>query len=228
MGVRLANEVKDYIRDNCPHETLGRLSFLGHSLGGLKIRAALPYLSEFRDKMYTFVSFSSPHLGLLYNSSSLIDAGTLPAYLGIWFLNKMKNSLCLKQLSMTDADSLQETVLYKLSEFEGLHWFKHLFLFGSRQDSYSPYESSRMEICRNAYSDKKYSMGERRNGNKYINMARNLLAGIQHQRLHRLDVSFCIQQRNLDSFIGRTAHIMFLECQPLIKTIVFSYDYILS
>ena len=78
MGIRLANEVKDYIRDNCPHETLGRLSFLGHSLGGLKIRAALPYLCEFKDKMCTFMSFSSPHLGLLYNSSSLIDAGTLP------------------------------------------------------------------------------------------------------------------------------------------------------
>ncbi len=59
-------------------------------------------------------------------------------------------------------------------------------------------------------------------------MVRNLMAGIEHQRLHRLDVSFCIQQRNLDSFIGRTAHIMFLECQPLIKTIVFSYDNILS
>jgi len=54
------------------------------------------------------------------------------------------------------------------------------------------------------------------------------MAGIQHQQLHRLDVSFSIQQRNLDSFIGRTAHIMFLECQPLIKTIVFSYDYIFS
>ncbi len=51
----------------------------------------------------------------------------------------MKNSLCLKQLSMGDSENLQDTVLYKLSEFEGLRWFKHLFLFGSRQDSYSPY-----------------------------------------------------------------------------------------
>lgn len=29
--------------------------------------------------------------------------------------------------------------------------------------------------------------------------------------------------RNLDSFIGRTAHIQFLECQPLMKMIVFKY-----
>jgi hypothetical protein len=29
--------------------------------------------------------------------------------------------------------------------------------------------------------------------------------------------------RNLDSFIGRTAHIQFLECQPLMKMIVSRY-----
>lgn len=75
MGKRLSDEVKDYISEHCQHNTLGRLSFFGHSLGGLKIRAALPHLEEFADKMHTFVSFSSPHLGLLYNSSSLIDAG---------------------------------------------------------------------------------------------------------------------------------------------------------
>lgn len=27
--------------------------------------------------MYTFISFSSPHLGFMYNTSSLIDAGTV-------------------------------------------------------------------------------------------------------------------------------------------------------
>ncbi len=29
--------------------------------------------------------------------------------------------------------------------------------------------------------------------------------------------------RNLDSFIGRTAHIQFLESQPLMKMIVYRY-----
>jgi hypothetical protein len=45
---------------------------------------------------------------------------------------------------MEDADNLSDTAIYKLSEFEGLKWFKHMYLFGSRQDAYSPYESSRM------------------------------------------------------------------------------------
>lgn len=166
--------------------------------------------------MYTYISFSSPHLGLLYNTSSLIDAG-------IWFLNKMKNSLCLKQLSLEDAEHLKDTALYKLSEMPGLKWFKHVMLFGSKQDSYSPFESSRMEVCRGASLDKKYRMCYFRNGQVYTAMAKRLLSDIEPSRLHRMDVSFCIQQRNLDSFIGRTAHILFLECQPLIKSIIFNF-----
>ena len=47
LGIRLANEVAAYIRENCPGDTMGRISFIGHSLGGLIIRAALVYLEEY-------------------------------------------------------------------------------------------------------------------------------------------------------------------------------------
>jgi pimeloyl-ACP methyl ester carboxylesterase len=47
MGQRLANEVKGYINEWVPEKGLGRLSFVGHSMGGLIIRAALPYLEEY-------------------------------------------------------------------------------------------------------------------------------------------------------------------------------------
>jgi poly(3-hydroxyalkanoate) synthetase len=48
MGERLANEVKQYIQSFCPVGCLGKISFIGHSLGGIIIRAALPHLeSEF-------------------------------------------------------------------------------------------------------------------------------------------------------------------------------------
>lgn len=52
-----------------------RLSFIGHSLGGLIIRSALPYLEEFKDKMHLFMTLSSPHLGYMYHQSKLVDAG---------------------------------------------------------------------------------------------------------------------------------------------------------
>ena len=49
MGKNLANEVKKYITDWCYSKDsslllLHRLTFIGHSLGGLITRAALPYL----------------------------------------------------------------------------------------------------------------------------------------------------------------------------------------
>lgn len=116
MGVRLANEVKSYIQQFCPLTCLARISFIGHSLGGLIIRAALPHLEEYKDKFYTYISLSSPHLGYMFHSNTLFNAG-------MWFLKKWKNSQSLTQMSMTDASEIEETCLYKLSTFEGLNWF---------------------------------------------------------------------------------------------------------
>jgi len=42
------------------------MSFLTHSLGGLIVRAALPYLEEHADKMYNFITLSTPHLGYMF------------------------------------------------------------------------------------------------------------------------------------------------------------------
>lgn len=44
MGHRLSEEIRKYIRDWCPNGVCNRISFIGHSLGGLIIRASLIYL----------------------------------------------------------------------------------------------------------------------------------------------------------------------------------------
>lgn len=44
MGKRLAEEVKNKLNDIQLLKTVARISFIGHSLGGIIIRAALPYL----------------------------------------------------------------------------------------------------------------------------------------------------------------------------------------
>jgi len=88
-----------------------RISFIGHSLGGLIIRAALPHLKDFSNKFHFYISLSSPHLGFLYTPSKLIDAG-------LWFLKKWKNSKCLYQFSLSDNKNITDTFLYKLSETE--------------------------------------------------------------------------------------------------------------
>ena len=41
--------------------------------------------------------------------------------------------------------------------------------------------------------------------------------------MYRLDVNFNIEENNLDSMIGRTAHILFLENEDLMKMIVSRY-----
>ena len=78
MGINLAKEVKGFIKE-CG--LVSRISFIGHSLGGLIIRACLPELEKLQKKMWAFVTLSSPHLGYLYNNSKIINTG-------LWILNK--------------------------------------------------------------------------------------------------------------------------------------------
>ncbi len=73
MGIRLSSEVNSYINQYCPGSSLGKISFIAHSLGGLIVRAALPYLEEHQDKMYNYFSLSSAHLGYMYNSSKIVN-----------------------------------------------------------------------------------------------------------------------------------------------------------
>ena len=124
MGVKLANEVINFVNENCPENTLGRLSFIGHSLGGLIIRSALPKLEQFKDKFHTYMSLSSPHLGYIFNQSKIIDAG-------LWILKQWKKCACLKELSMDDSPNIPETYLYKLAQTQGLGWFKNVCFFSS-------------------------------------------------------------------------------------------------
>jgi len=109
MGAKLAEEVHQYIRESCPGNQLGRLTFIGHSLGGLIIRAALPKLEKYKDKFHGFLTLCSPHLGYMYKSSKLFTTG-------MWVLRSWKKSTVLTQLSMTDTKNIEETTLYRLSQ----------------------------------------------------------------------------------------------------------------
>jgi hypothetical protein len=46
--------------------------------------------------------------------------------------------------------------------------------------------------------------------------------------LYRLDVNFNIEETNIDSVLGRTAHILFLENEDLMKMIVARYKMFFS
>ena len=46
---------------------------------------------------------------------------------------------------------------------------------------------------------------------------------VNNARIVRIDVNFKIDESNLDTFIGRTAHIQLVECEPFIHLIVDKY-----
>jgi len=81
---------------------------VGHSLGGLIIRAALPLLEKYKDKMHGYMTLCSPHLGFMVKSSKLITTG-------IWFMKAWKKSVVLNQLSMSDSKIIEKTALYQIS-----------------------------------------------------------------------------------------------------------------
>ncbi len=214
MGKNLATEVIKYIKEWDNGLIFKKISFIGHSIGGVIIRSALPYLKEYKEKFYLYISLSSPHLGYAFSDSKLIKTG-------MWFLKRWKGSKSLEQLLQNDNENLQETCLYKISEFEGLNWFNYVYLLSSHQDNYSPYESSRIEISNN--SNQKDIKTE-----NYRNMAFNILSKITNNTLKRVDVNFVIQEKNFDTFIGRTAHILFLENIDFMKTFFHNIENILK
>lgn len=205
MGERLSEEVLQYIHEWCPKNSLKKISFIGHSLGGLIIRASLPHLKSLSSKFQFLITFSSPHLGYMYNTSKLVDAG-------LWIIKKWKKSLSLKQLSMTDTSDVKNSFLYKLTNLEGVEWFRNVALVGAHQDNYAPFESARIEVGTKATGDAK--------GRLYIEMANNLLNRIQAERIYRIDVNLKLKGKSIDSMIGRAAHIQMLDNHILVQMVL--------
>ncbi|CAJ1973945.1 unnamed protein product [Sphenostylis stenocarpa] len=213
MGHRLAKEVIYFLKTKMDKASrfgsLGdiRLSFVGHSIGNLIIRAALAdsIMEPFLSHLYTYVSVSGPHLGYLYSSNSLFNSG-------LWFLKKLKGTQCIHQLTFTDDPDIQNTFIYKLCKQKTLEHFRNIILLSSPQDGYVPYHSARIESCQAASRDTS------KKGTLFLEMLNACLDQIrsnstQRRVFMRCDVNFdpSTQGKNLDSIIGRAAHIEFLD-----------------
>ncbi|KAH9303037.1 hypothetical protein KI387_014620, partial [Taxus chinensis] len=134
LGQRLAQEVSHLIQKKFSSAlrkaTYGsfRLSFVGHSIGNIIIRAALtdaamkPYLNN----LYTFLSISGPHLGYFYSSNTLFSSG-------LWLFKKLKGSPCMHQLTFTDQTDTHNCFLFRLSQEKTLEHFQNIILLSSPQ-----------------------------------------------------------------------------------------------
>jgi hypothetical protein len=210
MGKRLANEVENFINENCPESVLTKLSFIGFSIGGVICRAAIPFLLKYKDKMVNFITFSSPHLGTITSLNHIVDAG-------MWIIKKWKKSISLLQLCMDDFQNYKDSLIYKLSNNNALSYFKNIILAGSHEDQYVPFESARIEITQKIGSD-------HIKGNIIKEMVSNVWKNVEADTVHRLDVDFLISEKSLDSFIGRAAHILFLDSDYLMKILIYRFS----
>ena len=71
MTKKLVNEIIYHVKTS--DTNIGRISFIGHSLGCILIRSAIqkPELVALSSKFHTYLSLSGPHLGTMYNNSNL-------------------------------------------------------------------------------------------------------------------------------------------------------------
>merc|ERR1711879_502196 len=101
---------------------------------------------------------------------------------------------------------------------KGLEFFQHIVLLSCASDQYSPFDSARIEIGG--------MLNTHLVPNIYSDMVRSLWQPVDPERVYRFDVSFHIAEQNLDAFIGRAAHIQFLECQAIMKMMIHCYSFL--
>ncbi|XP_008555993.1 protein FAM135A isoform X1 [Microplitis demolitor] len=206
MTDRLVEEILHHIDTSGLNPT--KVSFIGHSLGTIIIRSALtrPQLRPLLPRLHTFLSLSGPHLGTLYNTSGLVNAG-------MWFMQKWKKSGSLLQLAMKDSSDVRRSFMFRLSQKSNLQRFKHVLLCGSAQDRYVPLHSARIELCKAAVRDPTDQ------GTAYREMVHNILYPIMSASgvsLVRYDVHHALPP-TANALIGRAAHIAVLDSELFIE-----------
>ncbi|KAL7058415.1 hypothetical protein AAHC03_017243 [Spirometra sp. Aus1] len=208
----------DVLRDNLVDEIINHvdrmddqpshISFIGHSLGCVLIRAALahPRMDPLLPLMHTFLSLCGPHLGTVYGTSGLVN-------MGMWALQKLKKSDSLAQLRLRDHTDPRETYIYKLSSSPGLGSFRYVLLVSSPQDHYVPHHSARIELCKAAIQDTSEF------GIIYMEMVANLLQRLikeSRTTVVRYDIHHNFPS-SANNFIGRAAHIAVLDSEVLLE-----------
>lgn len=116
-GARVAAEVHEYLAQRLPEEgvTIGRLSIIAFSLGGIVARLVLrhPLITPFLRHAHAFISIATPHMGLLYSQSHIFNAG-------IYLFRQWKGSVSLAQLALQDEPAtgpqgVRDCLLYLLA-----------------------------------------------------------------------------------------------------------------
>ena len=115
---------------------------------------------------------------------------------------------------------MEDCWIFKETENNALEQFKNIILVSSPQDNYSPYESSRIQI-----SDK---LRKEKNAPNYIKMAENILNKVKTKKITRVDIDMYFTESNLDSMIGRAAHICQIDNLQVIQMLIYRYGHMFN
>ena len=137
MAKDLANEIIYTVKKQ---GNIGHISFIAHTLGGIVVRAALPFLESLKENMNTFLSLGTPHLGQGISSQKNILESSKIFFWGGLMTNKFED-----QLQMKDTNNLRDSFLYQLAVNDRLHWFKNIILVDSDDHSKVSTASARIE-----------------------------------------------------------------------------------
>lgn len=196
MGKKLANEVSTYLNYYLGEHEL-EISFIGHSLGGLITRAALPHLAAFKKYFKSFITIGTPHIGCI-TKKFLVSTG-------IKIMTKLKKNQSLREMCMED----DEGYLVKLSKAEGLGWFKYIVFIAAFNDGYVPYDSSKVL----------FSFQKNQNS-IFMEMAKNIYESLNARRVIKIGIHVPDVDKGFEYYLGRKAHIDILD-NTFLKHLIF-------
>ncbi|KAJ1610159.1 hypothetical protein OIY81_1279 [Cryptosporidium canis] len=141
-ALRMSKEIQQVIMKT---SSLEKISFIGHSLGGLYNRAVLPLLANSINnkdvqsennigligglKPMNFISIGTPHKGVLSDSCTVFGFEILQAFFPWKWISKLPT---ISQLLLMDKnDPLISEMMNNMNMINPLSWFKHRHTIGS-------------------------------------------------------------------------------------------------
>ncbi|KAH8738857.1 hypothetical protein FG386_000723 [Cryptosporidium ryanae] len=178
---RMSSEIKEIIKKN---PTLRKISFIGHSLGGLYNRAVLPLLAntntledgniDFKGENIrlisglvpmNFISIGTPHKGVLRDKCTLFGLEILRFIFPLKFISILPT---ISQLLLMDKSAfLVDKMMNSMEMIHPLSWFRHRHAIGSIKGDMlvPPTSASLLQYCIKNDIPKKHTNKEH-NGKK--------------------------------------------------------------
>ncbi|KAJ9461096.1 hypothetical protein DIPPA_02433 [Diplonema papillatum] len=211
LGENVAKEVAAVVQQRRSRSlSTRRLTFVGHSMGCIVIRAALQAreMEPLLTSLYTYISLAGPHLGIPVSNSKRIGCA-----LGL--LSSVQRSANIRELRLDSA------LLHALSSNDKIGMFKHVLLFASEDDQFVGPSSAlaRTSVLNSTQSSCdgfENKVPSKRKSGMVRDIARNMTASTMRCEVYRrFHVSFkpCGRAEltsRFDRMVGKSVHIAFL------------------